>query len=276
MLRPLHRIAPLAVLGLGTVAIAQEPINTTAATQPGVGRLVIREQFRWLESNEGFEPGAGETTEFQSWTSVFYGLRHDFALGAELPIRALDISPGDDDLDHGSPRFLAKWRFHRADLEALDTERASLIAGVRAETDDELSLTPGFASDSNDPILGAVYTTVRGRRGFNGALVGTFASDGDPDEIRYDAAGLYRMSPEVFAADTEAGWYLAVSSTACTSPTATTRSCSRRASCTRRGAGPGNCRCSCRSCPRSTTVPRSTGRWCWASASCSERRMRAQ
>lgn len=210
MLRTIHHVAPLAVLGLGTLALAQEPINTTAATQPGVGRLVIREQFRWLESNEGFEPGAGDTTEFQSWTSVFYGLRHDFALGAELPVRALDISPGDDDLDHGSARFLAKWRFHRADLEALDTERASLIAGVRAETDEELSLTPGFASDSNDPILGAVYTTVRGRRGFNGALVGTFASDGDPDEIRYDAAGLYRMSPEVFAADTEAGWYLAV------------------------------------------------------------------
>lgn len=202
--------AALAGLLLCAAAAAQEPINTTAATQPGVGRLVIREQVRWLESNEGFTPGAGDTTEVQSWTSAFYGLRHDFALGAELPVRFLDTTPGDDDLDHGSPRFLAKWRFHRADLEALDTERASLIAGFRAATDDEFSLTPGFASDSTDPILGAVYTTVRGRRGFNGALVGTFTTDGDPDELRYDAAGLYRMSPEVFAADTEAGWYLAV------------------------------------------------------------------
>lgn len=203
-------LALFSTLALAGLAAAQEPINTTAATQPGVGRLVVREQFRWLESNEGFAPDAGQTTEWQSWTSVFYGLRHDFALGAELPARVLDVSGGSDDADLGSPRFLAKWRFHRADLEALDTERASLVAGIRAETEDELSLTPGFASDSNDPILGAVYTTVRGRRGFNGALVGTFTTDGDPDEIRYDAAGLYRMSPEVFAADTEAGWYLAV------------------------------------------------------------------
>lgn len=188
-------------------AFAQEPINTTAATQPGVGRLAIREQFRYLAIGD---LAGGETREYQLWSSAFLGLRHDFAIGAQLPLRLLDLSGADDELDLGDVQLLGKWRFHRADTASLDTERASAIVGLQLDTGDGSSLTPGFANDSLDPILGAVYTRVAGRHGFNADLMATIATDGDADEFRYDGSWLYRISPAAFAAGTKAAWYAVV------------------------------------------------------------------
>lgn len=188
----------------GVALPCQEPINTTAATAPGAGRFVIREQVRWLEADG---PAGADLRELQLVSSAFVGLRHDLAVGIELPARWLD-RPGDDATDVGDLRLLGKYRFHRADTAALDTERASLIAGVQLDTGDGPSLTPGFANGSSDPILGLAYTRVAGRHGVNAAVVSTIATDGDPDDVRYDGAWLYRLSPAEFGADTHAAWYV--------------------------------------------------------------------
>jgi hypothetical protein len=188
---------------------AQEAINSNAATQPGVGRVTLREQLRWYSADSGLPPGTSRVDELLLQSSVFVGVRHDIALGLELPISLRDSDrPGDDqDVDLGDLRFLTKYRFHRADTGPIDTERASVILGLQIPTGDGDSLRPGFARHSLDPIVGAVYTRVLGRHGFNASAEGTFASEDEPHDLRYDGAWLYRVAPAEFAAASASAWY---------------------------------------------------------------------
>jgi hypothetical protein len=195
---------------------AQEAINTTAATQPGVGRTVLREQLHWYTGRQDVAGGRAETDELLLQTSLSAGIRHDLALGLDLPVslRNTQFSPGtgmaDDhgDVDAGDLRLLAKWRLHHADTGPLDTERASLLLGMQFDTGQGTSLHPDFARGSNDPIAGGVYTAVTGRHGFNAALEATISTSGDASDLRADGAWLYRLAPAGYAADTKAAWYV--------------------------------------------------------------------
>jgi hypothetical protein len=204
-------VAAAVVAGFAGDLAGQEAINTSAATQPGVGRVVVREQLRAYTADQVAAPFGSDADELQSATSVFVGLRHDLTLGAEVPFRFIDLDTAagcDTETDLGDVRLLGKWRFHRADTGPIDTERASLLLGVSLDTGDGPSLRPGFSADSTDPILGAVYTRVSGRHGWNGALEATLATDGGADDIRYDGAWLFRAAPSAFGADTAGAWYL--------------------------------------------------------------------
>lgn len=207
-------LATALLLTTGANARTQEAINTSAATQPGVGRITVREQLRYLRGDLPTRTGRAAADELVLQSSVFAGIRHDLTLGADLPLSLRDSDGGgnfDDDsgeLNAGDLRLLGKWRFWRHDTGPIDTQRASLLFGVQLDTGDGTSLLPGFARDSTDPILGAVYTRVTGRHGINAAWESTISTGGDADDHRYDGAYLFRLAPAQYAADTTGAWYV--------------------------------------------------------------------
>lgn len=204
--------APLIALLLGGAVLAQEAINTNAATQPGTGRVIVREQLRFFHASEfpsSFAIDRADELVFAS--SLSLGLRHDVAVTLDLPasLRWSDRAGGgsDDDGDFGDLRAVGKWRVLRNDGGPIDTERVALLFGVQLDTGSGTSLRPGFTRDSNDPILGAVYTRVSGRHGVNGALEYTISTSGHADDLRYDAAYLFRTTPSEYRSDTTAATY---------------------------------------------------------------------
>lgn len=205
----------LALLLLASAASAQEAINTNAATQPGVGSVTLREQLRWYEGEERLPGGRADVSEGIALTSLFAGIRHDLTLGAEVPLRIRDadfqgvgnLQDDSGELDIGDVRLLGKWRFWRHDTGPIDTQRLGLLFGLQLDTASGRSIAPWFARDSTDPMLGVVYTRVSGRHGLNASIEATLSTAGRADELRHDAAWLYRVSPQEYTADTHAAWY---------------------------------------------------------------------
>jgi hypothetical protein len=191
----------------------QEAIHTGSATQPGAGRVLLREQLHWYHSDSAGPGGGTRIDELLLDSSLTLGVRQDLALDLSMPTHlSLTDAAGatDDDLELGDLQVLAKCRLFRRDSGPIDTERASLILGVQCDTASRgaTSLRPDFARDSFDPILGAVWTRIDGRVGLDAAVQATISASGDPSDFRYDGAWLYRLSPATFGPGIESGWYL--------------------------------------------------------------------
>jgi hypothetical protein len=94
----------------------------------------------------------------------------------------------------------------------IDTARFSVIAAVETPTGDD-----AFSSDSFDPVVGGVFTYIKGRHGFDAALRWEFNTGETPQPVRggmgsanvlfYDAAYLFRVSPAAFGAGPNAALY---------------------------------------------------------------------
>ncbi len=209
--------AAAAVIAAGTAATsapAQEATNTPAATQPAAGHVAVRQKLQFLDR----DPVAGDSSNPDGWiatTSVAVGLRRDLSLTLDVPVEyAVPRGGGPDgDLGVGDPALTLKYRPVQIDLNPLDSIRLAVFGGVEIP-----SMDAGFSSESWDPFLGVVFTTIRGRHGFNQSLSWTFntsherrsnrAGDGPEDAFRHDTSYLYRLSPESYGPETEAATYL--------------------------------------------------------------------
>ena len=212
----LGAIVVIASLSASPIAVAQEAINTGAATQPSPGHTVLRQQLRYTRLRD--DP-TGRDREAEQWTSVttlIHGITSDISFSLSAPlvyqeVDAPDPSDSGSDFDLDDVTAMMRWRVLRHDTGPIDTIRVSLLTGL------EIPTYTSVSSDSWDPIVGAVGTMIRGRHGlslsgqwkFN---TGTereplFAGTGKADLLRYDAAYLYRVSPADYAGSSDAAIY---------------------------------------------------------------------
>jgi hypothetical protein len=187
-----------------------------AATHPSRGVLYVREQLRFQRFTDNPAEAGGSVRRFKADTWLTYGIRHDLAFQAELPVVHESREPASGARESRSgvadPSAFFKYRFLTEDLGPVDTLRASVLAGVEAPLG-----SPGLSSHSWDPFIGAVATTIRGRHGFNAGFrykfnTGTdrgrnLGGDGPDDALDYDASYLFRLDPAEWRSDTSAASY---------------------------------------------------------------------
>ena len=102
----------------------------------------------------------------------------------------------------------SKYRIFQDDPAPTDTTRFSLIGGLQIPGNVVFEMDS--SNDAWDPIIGAVFSTVRGRHGFNADALWEFYTGDDDDQsdsLRYDASYLYRISPERYTAETTGALY---------------------------------------------------------------------
>lgn len=219
-----ERVGATVLVGLGGVLVgvcageakAQEAMYTQAATMPGPGDLILREQFHIFQYGSNPTSGTESTKLYVLETNLQYGIVKDLSLTVRVPMEheldtrlvrggsGEDSGSGFDDLD-----VMLKYRFYRHDTGGVDTLRAAAIVGAEIDTDDHITV---------NPHIGAVVTMVRGRHGLNQELRWTFTTDGSEennlgmngpsDALSYNTAYLFRIYPERFQSDSRGAWYV--------------------------------------------------------------------
>jgi len=211
-----HHHCALALALCASPALAQEAIFTPAATQPAKDKVYVRQQFKYLDY--GHDPTGldRDIQDFASITNIAIGVTGELSFSATIPLiyRETDSPAGDDDqFGIGDMTLLGKWRFWKEDLGPIDTARASIVAGLGVPSYDD-----DFSSDGWNPIIGAVFTTVLGRHGFNASASWMFTTDSErypvspgqslADLLQYDLAYLFRLAPAEYTSETRGAWYL--------------------------------------------------------------------
>ncbi len=213
--------AALAPLTLPALASAQEAMYTAAATMPSAGTLIYQPHITY--EVYGTRPGTNvrSTTEWTLHQPVQFGLVKDLSLIIDVPVEISrdDLAPGTGpggasqtvDVGADEVEVLFKWRFFREDTGGIDTLRAAILAGVTVQTDDSVHA---------DPRIGAVVTKVTGRHGFNlevgytlttgGEREHNLGGEGPSDAFHYNAAYLWRFSPERYTSTSTGAWYLTI------------------------------------------------------------------
>lgn len=201
--------------GLGHAASAQEAMYTNAATMPTAGSVILRQQFHYFESGLNPETGDKSTRTYQSETGIQVGLDVGWSLSVKALAEHTRVDTGssiDSDDQFASLDVMAKYRFYMHNPGGVDTERAALLFGVRADLED---------SANADPHFGAVYTRVMGLHGFNvelhythttggyaDTLDNTLGGEGAADAFNYNFAYVYRVFPSVYTAESRGAWYV--------------------------------------------------------------------
>lgn len=225
-MRHIGRIAPPALLVVvlqflvSPSARAQTPINAPGAMQPSTGTGVwhVMPMYREIGSHPDSGVRAGE--EYVLLSQIAYGLRNNLSLQLDAPLVFSDIGvdsgahahghAGDEDeLGLADTTLLLKYRIAQSDPAPTETSRLSLIAGLQIP-----GSVDAFHMDSSngawDPIIGGVFSTVRGRHGFNADALWEFYTgdnEGQSDSLRYDASYLFRISPAQYTAESAGALY---------------------------------------------------------------------
>jgi hypothetical protein len=213
------RVCAAAVVALASVCFApaaapQEAIHTdSAAAVPSVGHVSLRQTLTFMTFDDPVEFEERDVQEWRAVTTLEYGLRNDLALSLYVPIvyREEDLAfLAEQDLGIDDFTIAAKWRVYRNDFGPIDTSRLSLVAALELP-----SGMDDFSSDSVDPIVGAVYSYIQGRHGFNADVRWKFTTGGEElpmlpgegtaDALFYNASYLYRLRPAQFGAANSAG-----------------------------------------------------------------------
>lgn len=208
-------IAAAMALAAATSSVAQTPINGLGAMQPSIGRLNIHQMVNYRSFDGDASTLERNIDQVSSVTQVTYGLLSNVAVTFDIPVlfnhlASSSLAPSDEAIGVGDMALYAKWRVWQHDSGPTDTMRVALIGG--------LQLPGGTTSywdsteDGFNPLIGAIFSTVMGRHGFNADLVWEFdtAGGGQPDGgLRYDASYLYRLAPAAYGEETShAAWYL--------------------------------------------------------------------
>ena len=203
-----HRVSCL-LLTLTVTAVlaqrsfAQAPINSNVALQPSTGGVIIRQQVRYFEADDDPTPANSEIKGVIALTTIVYGLRDDVTLLFTAPVVFREVQFGSTGrTDHQSGvadlTALAKIRLYRDDFGPTDTSRFDLLGGLEIRSGDS-----HFTSDSYDPIIGGVFTYVKGRHAFDVDSLWKFNTGSGihaDDRMDYDLAYLYRLWPRDFTA----------------------------------------------------------------------------
>lgn len=203
-----------------TPALAQEAINTESATQPGVGTLYVKPQFRLWRYGVSRDPASSVqgVTRAESSVTLQYGLAKDWSLSLKVPAVVQEQTfPASRNLaaSIGQIEALFKLRVYRSDTSAIDTVRAVVYGGAMLPSGDD-----AVAPQSVDPFIGASVMLIRGRWGLTQSLRYTVTTGADSwkwiapgmrsaaDYLRYDTALMYRVFPAEFTAENSASaWY---------------------------------------------------------------------
>jgi hypothetical protein len=203
----------IAALAFAPAAMAQEAMFTQAATMPSPGTGVWRQLVHYSEYSG---PHGAESQVLEVMAAVQFGLARDLSLTLEAPVvwHRMEHGDGTTDRDFGVDELnlMLKWRFYKEDTGGVDTRRAALLLGA------EFPSGSGIADNSVDPYIGAVYTQVWGRHGFNqdaifrlntgGASEDNFGGEGSAEAIFLNTAYLYRIAPAAYTSDTKGSYYL--------------------------------------------------------------------
>jgi len=206
-------------LALCSITWAQQGIHTPAATQPGKGRLLIRNLVTAQQYKYDPQGSNRKDDDLILTTDLSYGLTGDLAFMIRGSYLTRDQETGDGFgiTQHGFSdlHVMFKHRIWQLDTGPTDTQRLGVVVGLDLPT----GKAP-FGSNSWDPMMGVIYTEVKGRRGFNAAWRWKFntgsrpdplwAGDADADFMRIDFAWLYRLSPERFTDNETGAWYAMV------------------------------------------------------------------
>jgi hypothetical protein len=211
-------VAAIAMLSGERSALAQEAINTPAATQPGEGNFVNTYKLRFTRYQDTPAGSSGSANEVRLEALLAYGLSGNWSVSVQAPLTARTVSDEptlDSDAGLGDLTLQFKHRFWQNDFGAVDTARASVFFGAELPTGNS-----GFGSGSVDPFAGVVLTYISGRHGFNQAVSWKLntggaddvwrAGDSKHDLLRFDTAYLYRLSPREYGADFVASTYAVV------------------------------------------------------------------
>lgn len=212
------RIIHIAACALTCAAQAQESMYTQAATMPGKGTFVLREQAHIWQYGTHPRNDDSQTRKYQFDSSLSYGLARAVAVTIDVPVVLEDtlLANGDRDKDAGVEDIdvMFKVRVYRNDGGGVNTTRIALLGGATIASGD----SEEFSSQSVNPHFGAVYTLVRGRWGFNQDLqykfnTGgderyNFGGDGPDDAFAFNTSGLYRIFPAAFTAKSTGAWYV--------------------------------------------------------------------
>ncbi len=185
-------------------ASAQQTNLTPAATTPGDGRIYPETKLRWFARD-----GADDVFELDQKLS--YGFGGKAAATLQLPY--------DFDEGIGDARIEFKYRFLQLDIGSVDTLRVAAFGGLELPTG-----TDSISTDSVDPYLGAVVTSIRGRFGWNAAA--TLYSTGDDapiargpldlegELVKLDGSVAWRIDPVEYGADFVAATYVVLDANA--------------------------------------------------------------
>ncbi|WP_428387183.1 hypothetical protein [Mucisphaera sp.] len=202
-------LASLALLmGLPCLVFAQEAAYMPAATQPGMGRLVVRERVFGYALE-------GDRDLLHSHTDITYGLTPDLSVNLHVPVVFEFDEVGDDDQGISDLHIMGKYRFLLVNPGPVDTLRASVLFGIDIPTyDDDMS------TDAFNPMLGVVATRIAGRHGTNAAVRYKLNYDGQPDPdlpgmgladtLWTEGSYLYRLTPERYSAETTSSTYAVI------------------------------------------------------------------
>lgn len=211
-------VAAAMVVFAASPALAQEAMYTEAATMPSPGTGILRTQVHYYRT--GLNPITGETEEstLEVMNGIQYGLLRGLSLTLEVPVEFTweDQPSGDTDFDKGVADLdlMLKYRVYMDNPGGVDTTRVALMAGAEIASGDDRD----FSSQSVNPYLGGVFTTVVGRHGFNQDLMYQFntggtrgrnsGGDSPPDAFHHATAYVYRIFPDAFTSESVGAYYL--------------------------------------------------------------------
>ena len=130
-------IGALLLLAAAPASVAQEAINTPAATQPGEGNFVNTYKLR-LTHYGGTPAGSdGSANEVRLEGLLAYGLTGDLSMSIQAPLTSRTVS-GEPTISSetgvGDMTLQFKYRFWQDDFGPVDTVRASVFAGAELPT----------------------------------------------------------------------------------------------------------------------------------------------
>lgn len=216
----------IALLGLAAAAavpraaLAQQSFYNPSAAQPSTGVLLFRQTLEYIDYGDDPSGLDRDITQFKLNTQLAYGLTRDLTLMAMIPANYRELeSPAmggaldSDDFHLGDSHIMLKYRFWQRDTGPIDTMRAGLMFGLDIPTGEE-----PFDNNGWDPMIGAVFTSIQGRHGFNAAArykfntherggPATTVDDSLADSLLLDSGYLFRLSPEEYDEDTHGAWY---------------------------------------------------------------------
>jgi hypothetical protein len=207
-----------ALIALATItpsAVAQTPINAPGAMQPSTGTGVVH--IMPMYRRQGAHPTNGQDSadEYLALLQVAYGITKNIGIQYDVPMVYRDLRVGaaggpSDEFGVADSTLLVKWRIFQDDPAPAETTRFSLIGGLQIPGDSDY--TWDSSNDAFDPIVGMVFSTVRGRHGFNADALWEFytgggRSEGHGDSLRFDASYLFRLAHAQYTPETEGAFY---------------------------------------------------------------------
>lgn len=196
---------------------AQSPIFGYGAMQPAKGHFYTHVMPMYRQFDGDASTQDRDIRQVTIATQVAYALRANLSISIDLPLVFNHLSPsaiatGDHSEGVGDMALLAKWRFWQHDTSPTDTMRLALLGGLQIPGGTTTYLDS--TEDGWNPLLGVVFSTVRGRHGGNASLLWEFNTD-DRDVqptggLRWDLSYLFRISPESYTEQTShEAWYFA-------------------------------------------------------------------